>query len=403
MSAKTLTIASEMRDAHVRNRIPLVAVGTRSDSFDIQAKYFLNQNGINYCLYNHIPLRDLHGWDGERGTGFAWRSCRADSLKHLVVRNMLSHIELDRSEFISARAPLIGMTRLFLAGALIARFRPELKRLLVSNPHAARLLAAPSALAIFASRDSIASAIGSQVVRISSLRDAVATECIRSATGGACFDDAEEGLGWIAELIDAIDKETLLLLTLLGPAGIDRAAETVLTYAKRVGLAGQLSLLLMELIQVAEKSYYQSLAQHDRSARAHPEEIQHLLSEPEFRERLIKIAAQRGESMVLRISFAGLPGARSGSGHLDIAVRTKGLIGYGPQGQDAFGHRKSVKRTDLECLLKSVARDDQYAELSLAYYAGFEKACAQEGMAFSSSVVLDEMKNETVTTMSIAL
>ncbi len=380
-----------------------VTDGGTFDSIDLPAKYFLNQNGIDYCLYNRIPLRDLHGWDGERGTGFEWRRCRTDSLKHLVARTMLSHIELDRTEFISVRAPLISLTQLVLAGALIARFRPELKRRLVSDPHAAELLAISSAKAIFSSRDAIAAAIKVHADRVSSLRVAVETECFHAARRNACFEDEEDGLRWIEALIDAIGTETLLVLSFLGPEGLDLAAQSILAYAKRIGLAGQLSLLLTELIQVAEKSYLQSLAQHDRSARSHPEEIQRFLAEPDFREKLIKVAVQRGESMVLRISFAGLPGERSGSSRLEIAVRTRGLIGYDPQQQNLFNRRKTIKQTNLESLLKSAARDDEYAELSLAYYAGFEQACTKEGMAFSSSVILDEMKKETVTTMAIAL
>jgi hypothetical protein len=78
---------------------------------------------------------------------------------------------------------------------------------------------------------------------------------------------------------------------------IQPASEIVLAYARRMGLAGQLALLLMEFIQIAEKSYFRSLA----------------------------------------------------------------------------------------------------------YYAGFEEACSKAGMAFSSSVVLDETKNETVATMGIDL
>jgi len=107
--------------------------------------------------------------------------------------------------------------------------------------------------------------------------------------------------------------------------------------------------------------------------------------------------------MVLRVSFEDSADGRSEPGRMEIAVRTKGLIGRDGFAIQGARRDKSVRTTDLESLLKSAARDDEIADSSLAFYTNFEKACAKEGIAFVTRVLLDAMKNETTATMRIAV
>jgi hypothetical protein len=378
-------------------------MGNAATGIHFPSKYMLNMTGVEYCIRRQIPMQDLHGWDGRKAVGFEWRTCRADLIEKLVMLDLLSHIEINRPEFVSIRNQLISMTQSILTGAFTARFRSELRRRIASEPTLTATFAKPSAMALLADYASIAAALQSQARRIALIRAAIKAECGENSPNGISPFEIDEGPRSIDGLIDAIDNKTMLTLALAGPNAVRFAAEMALVFARRIGLAGHLSLLLMELIQIAEKSYFQSLTSHDRVARAHPEEVQSLLAEPEYRERLIRIATQRGESMILDISFDGLTGLCPGSGVLGIAVRTKGLIGQAWLGMGRMSRADSLKTTNLECLLKSAARDDQFAELSLAYYAAFEEACARENIGFTSSVILDGKTNETVTTMRIAI
>jgi len=367
-----------------------------TDRIDLPAKFFLNQKGVDCCVRSRVPLRDLRGFDGEKSLGFDWPHCRAESLERMVVGNMLSCIELDRSEFISVRSPLIAMTRSVLHGAVIARFRVELKRCLVSQPRTAKILRDPSIAMLFSNSAALATALNSRSAVIGDLRAELRQYCEGRAYQPGRFDDSAEANRHCARLLDAADGDSMLILSLAPPGSVGPAAETVLAYAGKMGLAEQLALLLVEFVQIAEKSYFRSMAEHDRYARSHPEDLQRLLAEPEFRSRLIDAGSRMGDVMTLRISFEG-------SADIAIALRTKGLIDRINRPDSGTKRGKSVRTTDLESLLKSAARDDSYADLSLAYYAGFEQACAGEGMVFSSSVVLDEMKNETTATMRIAI
>jgi hypothetical protein len=256
---------------------------------------------------------------------------------------------------------------------------------------------------LFSDQASVAAALRSRSAAIRELRAELRKSCEGMASRPGRFDDMAEANRLCMRLLNAADGDSMLILSLAPSGSIGPASETVLAYAGRMGLAEQLALLLVEFVQIAEKSYFRSMAEHDRYARSHPEELQRLLAEPGFRSRLIDAGSRRGDTMTLRVSFEDSRRSRGAPGDIEIALRTKGLIGRDSRADPGTKRGKSVKTTDLESLLKSAARDDSYADLSLAYYAGFEQACAGEGMVFSSSVVLDEMKNETTATMRIAV
>ena len=99
--------------------------------------------------------------------------------------------------------------------------------------------------------------------------------------------------------------------------------------------------------------------------------------------------------MALRVSFENLRGARGAPTRYRDRIADERP--HRPAIRRGLGGRSAASpcgRRDLESLLKSArGGDDSYAgPEALAYYAGFERACAGEGMVFSSSVVLDEMK-----------
>ena len=89
---------------------------------------------------------------------------------------------------------------------------------------------------------------------------------------------------------------------------------------------------------------------------------------------------------------------------MDISTRTRGLIGYG-SGADHFVNSKSkeVRTMDLAALLTIAAGNDGGAKLGLVYHTNLAAACAKEAVIFSSSVILDERKDETVVTMSVTV
>jgi hypothetical protein len=370
----------------------------KSDTIALSAKYFLNDKGIEYCLWNRIPHREMHSYGNERASGFEWRSCRSDLLMKLVADDLLSSVEMTRSEFLSVRAPLIKLTHIILTGVLVSRFRSDLKRRFLSDPMVAALTFLREGGSL---KRGAAAAKFENGKWIDSIRRAIETECAKIQVSEDA--DEREVRKCCSQLISTIDEDTMLILACTGSSLLGVTAEATVAYATRMGIAELLSLMLVEFIQLAEKSYLQNLAERDRYGRTHPQELQQLLVNPDFRERLMEIAARRGESMVLNININAILPNQESRTRLDFSTRTRGLIGYHSR-YDVVNHRvKEVKKMDLGSLLKIAAGNEQGAELGLVYYSNLTEACEKAGMAFTSSVILDESRDETIASMGVTI
>ena len=377
------------------------AVKTEAPRISIAAKYLLNEAGQKYCAQLKFPVRDLRTQDGVRAIGFDWKVCNIGLLKKLVIHGLVTTIEIARPEFVSARSNLIDLVRTILDGMLIKRFRPELKRRLRESPTAERLAADPGFVALVGDRAAVSTALRERAVWASALRASIEADCaarIRHANENGTCDDEE--MQRVSDLLEAIDDETALILTLGGSALVGTATEVIYSYARRMGIAEHLSLMLMEFVQVAEKSFFQNLAERDLYVRNHPEELEHLLGESSFRERLLKHAAQRDELMVLRLSFSGTVMNPAAPSVTEITVRNRGLIGYASR-KDVMGRKlRMVKENSIEQILMA---DTEGGALGLLYHSLLAENCAAEGMGFRSSVVRDEAKDETIATLALSL
>src|SRR5208337_3590605 len=84
---------------------------------------------------------------------------------------------------------------------------------------------------------------------IEAQRSTIGSECARAGAIPGTTDE-EDGLDTrCARLIASIDEDLLLLLALAEAAPVGAAAELVLAYARRLGVAEYLSLMLVEFIQ----------------------------------------------------------------------------------------------------------------------------------------------------------
>ncbi len=378
----------------------MVKATPKSDTIDIEAKYFLNAEGVDYCVRNRIPVRDLHGRDMSRSSGFEWRKCGVDTLSRLVSGGYLSAIEATRPEFASAREPLVRLADIVLSGFLVSRFRSDLKGRVFLEPSISALRMAMREDERLRRETSARFERGDW---IDPLRSAIRSACAAEAVLRPPIEERVELEARCLQLIRAIDKDTLLALALAGASPLAAVAGIVLAYAGRMGVAGYLSPMLVEFVQLAEKSYLHNLAERDRYVRTHPQELQRLLASPSFREKLMEIAASRGESMLLRIEFSSPRQGSGGGNRLDISTRTRGLIGYGSRYDFVNSKSKEVRTMDLAALLTIAAGNDGGAKLGLVYHTNLAAACAKEAVIFSSSVILDERKDETVVTMSVTV
>ncbi|MGO8694930.1 MAG: hypothetical protein ACLQMF_14810 [Rectinemataceae bacterium] len=343
--------------------------------------------------------------EGERASGFEWKRCKIELLKKLVIYGLLTSIEITRFEFVSKRSPLIGLTRAMLTGILLKRFRAHLKLSLRGIPAAAKIIADPAVALIAADRGALASALTERSSWVSALRASVEAECAAAFAAAPLAgpeEEAERNKG-MADLIEAIDDETWLLMALTGPELVAPVASMVQSYSTRLDIAETLTLMLMEFVQYAERSHLLNMAERDRYIRAHPEELDRLLSEPEFRDKLLERAVERGELIFIGISFTGTILDPSAPTTVEIRVRNRGLIGYVSRTEMLNRRIKVVKESSLDQILQEQERNDLGAGLGLFYLSNLEEACSQEGIAFHTSIQRDEFRDETISLMSVTI
>jgi len=368
---------------------------------DLPGKYVLNEAGQRYCSQLRIPVRDLRTFAGDRAVGFDWKVCKLDLLRKLVVHGLITTIEISRPEFVSARHALLDLTRTILSGILLKRFRPELKRRLRRTPEAARIASDPAFIGLVGDRAAMASALRRRAVWAANLRTSIEEECAaRTRSGspeGTCDEDT---LARVSSLLDEVDDETALLLALGGADLVGTAADVVYSYARRLEIAEHLCLMLAEFIQLAEKSFLTNLAERELFVRSHPEELERMLAEEAFRDRLRERAVQRNELMLLRMDFTGMVLDPSDPAAIRLTVRNRGLIGYGSRLENLGRRPRTVKENTLEQILKA---DEEGGGLGLIYHTLLREKCAAEGMDFSTSVIRNEKEDETVATLNLTV
>ncbi|HSV56998.1 MAG TPA: STAS domain-containing protein [Magnetospirillaceae bacterium] len=380
---------------------PKSARKTPGKPLSLAGKYILNEAGQRYCAQLRIPVRDLRTFAGERAIGFDWKVCRLDLLKKLVVHGLITTIEISKPEFVSARHALLDLTRTILCGILYKRFRPELKRRLRLTPEAARIAEDPEFIGLIGDRAAMASALRRRAVWTATLRTSIEEECAARTRAGipeAICD--EETLARVSSLMDEMDDETALLLALGGADLVGAASDVVYSYARRVEIAEHLCLMLMEFIQLAEKSFLINLAERELFVRNHPEELERMLAEEAFRDRLRERAVQRGELMLLRMDFSGTVMDPADPAVIRIMVRNRGLIGYGSRLENLGRRPRTVKENTMDQILSA---DEEGGGLGLIYHTLLRAKCAAEGMDFSTSVVRNEKEDETIAVMSLTL
>lgn len=368
---------------------------------DLPGKYILNDAGQRYCTQLRIPVRDLRTFSGEKAVGFDWKVCKLDLLRKLVVHGLITTIEITRPEFVSARHALLDLIRTILTGIILKRFRPELKRRLRRTPEAARIAEDPAFIGLVGDRAAMASALRRRAVWAANLRSSIEEECAaRTRSGSPEGTCDEETLSRVSSLLDEVDDETALLLALGGADLVGTSSDVVYSYARRLEIAEHLCLMLAEFIQLAEKSFLTNLAERELFVRSHPEELERMLAEEAFRDRLRERAVQRNELMLLRMDFTGTVMDPSDPAAIRITVRNRGLIGYGSRLENLGRRPRAVKENTLEQILKA---DEEGGGLGLIYHTLLREKCAAEGMDFSTSVIRNEKEDETVASLNLTL
>ncbi|MCG8478374.1 MAG: hypothetical protein MI724_04700 [Spirochaetales bacterium] len=373
---------------------------------DLPGKYLLTESGIQYCARRQIPLRELRTRQGNRGSGIVWRRYDPENVKRFVAYELLDEIEIERTEFLTRRSAIMAVTRQTVIGMLEKRFRPELKQRIRES----------SAFELIKDRVAETSPVHMQdylkknersirVLRHSLLLEPV-TEIRKD--GDMREDERAERVDLIRKIIGAIDGETWFLLSVLPDARARQRLmrsiqELVLMYTNRFRIADYIALMLMELLEYAERTQILNFAERDQYIRTHPHELASRLARPEFRDKLFQRAAASNSLLSLNYRFSGNPYNPQRGPQMQVTVTNKGLVGYESRRQIITKRDRNVRRVPLAHFYQTENPTQLDTTLGTYYLSYVEQACSEVGLRFGADMQRDERREETSTQMRLAI
>ncbi len=378
--------------------------GTLSDSMVLSGKYLLTHIGQRYCTSRRIPLRDLRLHSGVSGTGFAWNNFRPVFTQQLVSHSLLSDVDLERLEFMSKRSELIKATTHISRGFLQWRFKLEMKNFVENTSVIKSLYSSPAAKRI--STDKIAAFLKSRKQEILLLQQHLfSTVSALMDKKKPCADklrtERKQSLG---VFLASLSGESWFFLTLIFRSRssdffMSMLADYLLLSIERLEISDYISLLLVEFVQHAERAHLVNLGERDQYVRTHPEELNRLLADPRFRERLIQRAERKSELVNVHYGFSAPE--QTGNELFSISVRNKGLIGYKSRAEVVNKRSKQLVNTPLKQFLKESQFGAGTDSMAALYVTSLENACSSANICFDSHVCRDERKDETVSRISL--
>lgn len=355
----------------------------------VEGKYFLTDEGVNYCTQKRIPVRDLRPYRSAPVSGFTWSSVNAPLLERFVTHGLLAGIELERTEFVSQRDPILRLIEVVLGGVVLRRFSPVLQARLRDHE---------------AYRQLVTQGVPPARLRAALQQHADAWARVRSEVRESV--DSRVGSTKTAQLVDLVDDTVWFLLvrgqgTTGGQALARAVVDAVVAYAGRLELSGMIALNLMEFLQQAEKAHFLNLAERDQFARKSPEAIPQLLANATFRERLIERAKRQNEMLVMNMSFEGSPRGPGGL-VVKITVRNKGVAGNSRRHESltSRGEGRVLSEDDLGSVDGDLAKED-LSDLAFMNLAALTLLCRDQGIALDVGLTRDERADETVATMTL--
>ncbi len=387
--------------------------GANGQVIDLEGKYVLTDAGLQYCVKRGIPLRDVVLHDRRKATGFLWKRFNAAFVQKFVTHQLLASIDIERLELLSKRREIMAIASEIIYGVLFKKFRPEMKARLREQAIIQSMLARmgpavttgtsilPGAIAHFKDRHARAiNAIKHSLYFAPAAR--VDTDDKLSAT------DREEKKRIVRRFIDQIDDETWFLFALL-QTGEDRERllkelqGIVDAYVERAAIADYTALILMELVQNAERAHLLNLAERDQMVRNNPAQVEHLLTDPTFRQKLFRRAQTNGEFLVLNFQFDGNPHDPTSKTKIMASVINRGLIGYRSRQDILEKKKRDVRTTSLVHFYKESNMQELGAGLGMYYLNYLQEACERQGILFDSNVVRDERKEETIASVVLRI
>jgi len=371
-------------------------------SISLPADIILNEKGLDLCRRKSLPCREMTNTRGIRKEGFIWQNFKASVLQNMTVNDLIESVEIKRSEYSSVRMELIDLTKLIMYGILYRKFIYEFKNEIVSSKQFELLKRKyPGVITddMTCSKKQAEKFFADDNVNLPILKNELLMGPFALIDNNPKIDSktGDESRQILHKLVSTIDTGTwFILYMVLKGDGRNRLMNNLnrimMSNLKKTEIAEYLALILLELLQNAERLHYENIARK-RNLIKDGESILKYLQDSSFRSLVSSYAKNNNKSIRVNYSIKS-KNEDDKRLRLNISVINDGVM---PEGMRALLQEQANAGTG------SSLADFYYASegnisgsgLGMHYLSYIEDACKEQGINFDARIINDTARDET--------
>ncbi len=378
----------------------------------LQAQCFLTDGGENFFTKKQIPLRDMVGPDGRKRYGFTTPNFHAYVIQKLIVKRMISDIFVAKPSLLEKRNEIMDITKLVIYGILYKKFGPQLSKILVSTEMMDRYNKKNATKKITLNSkfnyDAISKLFEMKKEEITGLKKLMLARPISMIDTDEEIrpEDKLEKKLIVTKFVEMIDKQAWYMFYLISQTDerqtiIKQVEQQLIDYLEKTKVADYFSLMLMEIIQNAEKAHLEKIARQKNMLKP-TDNIDNFLRDKGCREMAIEQAKKWNHYLNLSWKFEN-PNVELDEEEykLQVQVVNKGVVEQKAKKSMQSKIKTEVKESSLANFYEHSDADKLGAGLGLFYLSYIDEACRNFNIKFESRIITDEKKEETIVHMSL--
>ena len=374
----------------------------------LPGKFILTEIGEQYFHKKKVSLTGLLTTEGIKKPGFFSRDYHAESIQKLMVNSLLGEILIERPEFLTKRREIMDTTKLIIYAITYKLVRSEIEQHVYKDDIFDRWNKANPDKKIMRGQKLDANLTEQFYQKRKNSIEKI-KDLIISNTNNMIDKDNElapeikiEKKRSLNKFVDQIGNDNwFLFITMFNAVeqgeAITKINEIMYHFIKKTQIADYFALMLMELVQNAEKAHFEIMTvQNNLSSK---DEIDDFLQMPENRNKLIQIALKNKDLLFLSWKIQETLDSSRYRCKLQLILSNRGMV----RGKIKKEMRDKIK---IDTGKKSLA--DFYSEkssssgialgagLGLFYLSFIEKECKNENIHFEATVNTDPRTEETL-------
>lgn len=379
----------------------------RSRDIDLESRFILSDEGISYCAQNKLLTRDVRTYDGSRKTGFYWQRFDAPLVQRMFVNRLIEEVDIQRTSLLDKRIALIDITKLLLYGMLYKKFKPELNQILLDSDILDRVLKPGMKNSLNANLQFnpavVQRFVNEKLHDIQKIREFLLIDSYAMIDADKSITESErtDKKRIMRRFIDQVDNNTWFLFHFVNKSDrkfdiIDQINQTLMRYVEKTKIPEYVALMIMELVQNAEKAHYERLARSKKGVMK-GRELDTMLRDAEFRELLSDFAQESNSFLNLNFSYSPVKLGGKDRFRFQFTLRNRGVILETKRRALQDKTSTGTAGVSLASFYNDHGNERLGAGLGLLYLSYLEEACRDVDIKIESRIVADSNRDETLT------